>query len=71
MQHSYQKRNRPGETGAVSEATMWQLDRRDDIAEDFADGGTEERKDDNNDHSNQNEDQRVLDQTLGLFFRSE
>jgi hypothetical protein len=42
-----------------------------DIAEDVADRGPEESEDDDDDNGDEYEDQRVLNQTLAFFFRSE
>jgi hypothetical protein len=43
----------------------------DDVAEDIADGGPEQRQDDDHNDSDQYKDQRILNKTLTTFFRSE
>ena len=47
------------------------LDRRHDGREDIANGGAEQSQNNDDDDGYQNEDERVLDQTLSFFFRSE
>jgi len=45
------------------------LDVTDDITEHVPNGGSEQRQNNNHDYGYQNKDQRILDQTLPLFFR--
>ena len=45
------------------------FERVDDVREDVADRGTEQRKDDDDDDGDEDEDERVLDQTLTFFTR--
>ena len=45
------------------------LDALDDVAEDLTDGRAEEGQDDDDDDGDEYQDQSVLNQTLGFFFR--
>src|SRR5262245_26083018 len=47
------------------------LDVGNDIGEHVTNGRTEQRQNDDDDHSNQNEDQCILNQTLALLTRDE
>jgi hypothetical protein len=42
-----------------------------DLGEHIADDGAEDQQNSNHNDSNQNKDQRILDQTLAFFFRGE
>jgi hypothetical protein len=48
----------------------FELDSLDNIREDLANRRSEQGEDDDNDNSDQNEDQRVFNQTLTFFFGS-
>ena len=56
--------------GLVS-AVVKGLDLVDDVGEDVADRRPEQGEDDDNNDSDEYEDQRVLNQALAFFFRSE
>jgi hypothetical protein len=48
----------------------FELDSLDNIREDFANRRSEQGEDDDNDYGDQNEDQRIFNQTLTFFFGS-
>jgi hypothetical protein len=50
---------------------MEKLDLINNVAENIANGGADQRENNNDDNGYQNENKRVFDQTLTFFFRSE